>query len=145
MGIEISTYFDLLGSILSRVSSNHDDYFHCESIVRKWADYSNTNEIKENDLNLKDLLLFLHVPRTGGRTYFHWWVPFFFFCLDSNCMLVWNEVFLLICMHSLTASWESFMLVLWNVHAPTTNYILIQGISPYFRLFYFAKIIHWVV
>ncbi|XP_042413984.1 protein-tyrosine sulfotransferase-like isoform X8 [Zingiber officinale] len=59
------------GSILCRVSSNHDDYFRCESIVRKWADNSNQNEIKENDLNLKDLLLFLHVPRTGGRTYFH--------------------------------------------------------------------------
>ncbi|XP_042413980.1 protein-tyrosine sulfotransferase-like isoform X5 [Zingiber officinale] len=58
-------------SILCRVSSNHDDYFRCESIVRKWADNSNQNEIKENDLNLKDLLLFLHVPRTGGRTYFH--------------------------------------------------------------------------
>ncbi|KAG6491071.1 hypothetical protein ZIOFF_052403 [Zingiber officinale] len=71
MGIEISTYFDLLGSILCRVSSNHDDYFRCESIVRKWADNSNQNEIKESDLNLKDLLLFLHVPRTGGRTYFH--------------------------------------------------------------------------
>ncbi|XP_042418651.1 protein-tyrosine sulfotransferase-like isoform X4 [Zingiber officinale] len=61
----------LLGSILCRVSSNHDDYFRCESIVRKWADNSNQNEIKESDLNLKDLLLFLHVPRTGGRTYFH--------------------------------------------------------------------------
>lgn len=48
-----------------------DDFYHCESIVRKWAQSSAYNGIKENKLTLKDLLFFLHVPRTGGRSYYH--------------------------------------------------------------------------
>nr|XP_018680681.1 PREDICTED: protein-tyrosine sulfotransferase-like isoform X4 [Musa acuminata subsp. malaccensis] len=53
------------------VSSSEDDYFRCESVVRNWADASSERGIKEDELTLKDILFFLHVPRTGGRTYFH--------------------------------------------------------------------------
>ncbi|XP_038970955.1 protein-tyrosine sulfotransferase [Phoenix dactylifera] len=60
-----------LVSTLSPVSSNGNDYFHCESIVRNWADFSSESGIREDKSTLKDLLFFLHVPRTGGRTYFH--------------------------------------------------------------------------
>jgi len=54
------------------VSSN--DFFHCESTVKNWAKASGNNGVKEDKFTLKDLLFFLHVPRTGGRTYFHWYV-----------------------------------------------------------------------
>ncbi|CAL5044480.1 unnamed protein product [Urochloa decumbens] len=48
-----------------------DGYGHCEGVVRGWAD-SSTGRDKDGDkLSLKDLLFFLHIPRTGGRTYFH--------------------------------------------------------------------------
>ncbi|XP_065015789.1 protein-tyrosine sulfotransferase-like isoform X3 [Musa acuminata AAA Group] len=61
-----------LASTLLLVSCGQDDYFHCESVVRNWAEYSSEDKTKEGELTLKDLLFFLHVPRTGGRTYFHW-------------------------------------------------------------------------
>lgn len=53
---------------------NYDDYENCRAIVKTWADES-LHELEggteqERGL-LKDLLFFLHVPRTGGRTYFH--------------------------------------------------------------------------
>ncbi|WOL17143.1 protein-tyrosine sulfotransferase-like isoform X2 [Canna indica] len=53
------------------VSSSEDDYYHCESLVRHWANSSSEKGIKEDELTLKDLLFFLHIPRTGGRAYFH--------------------------------------------------------------------------
>ncbi|XP_064974202.1 protein-tyrosine sulfotransferase-like isoform X1 [Musa acuminata AAA Group] len=60
-----------VASTLLLVSCGEDDYFHCESVVRNWAEYSSEDRTKEGELTLKDLLFFLHVPRTGGRTYFH--------------------------------------------------------------------------
>ncbi|XP_054811373.1 protein-tyrosine sulfotransferase-like isoform X3 [Prosopis cineraria] len=39
--------------------------------VRNWAHSSLDKEIREDKHTLRDLLFFLHVPRTGGRTYFH--------------------------------------------------------------------------
>ncbi|WOK96846.1 protein-tyrosine sulfotransferase-like isoform X2 [Canna indica] len=60
-----------IGLIPLLVSSSNDDYFHCERVVRNWADYSTESQTKEDDLTLKDILFFLHIPRTGGRTYFH--------------------------------------------------------------------------
>ncbi|KAK1283069.1 Protein-tyrosine sulfotransferase [Acorus calamus] len=53
------------------VSCAANDFEHCESTVLKWAASSSDNGSKEDRLTLKDLLFFLHVPRTGGRTYFY--------------------------------------------------------------------------
>ncbi|THG13445.1 hypothetical protein TEA_020982 [Camellia sinensis var. sinensis] len=57
----------------SAVSASHskDDYQHCESTVNKWASSSIDLEVKEDKHILRDLLFFLHIPRTGGRTYFY--------------------------------------------------------------------------
>ncbi|CAB4313061.1 unnamed protein product [Prunus armeniaca] len=48
-----------------------NDFEHCERVVKKWAFSSLQQEVKEDKHTLRDLLFFLHVPRTGGRTYFH--------------------------------------------------------------------------
>lgn len=53
---------------------NYGDYGHCKAIVKTWADESLQElegETEQQRVLLKDLLFFLHVPRTGGRTYFH--------------------------------------------------------------------------
>ncbi|XP_010488273.1 PREDICTED: protein-tyrosine sulfotransferase isoform X1 [Camelina sativa] len=49
------------------------DFGHCERVVKNWADSSSSREehVNNDKRSLKDLLFFLHVPRTGGRTYFH--------------------------------------------------------------------------
>ncbi|GJN29599.1 hypothetical protein PR202_gb17840 [Eleusine coracana subsp. coracana] len=52
-------------------SDDDDDYKRCEGVVKGWADSSAANENGADKLSLKDLLFFLHIPRTGGRTYFH--------------------------------------------------------------------------
>ncbi|KAG2609533.1 hypothetical protein PVAP13_4KG048366 [Panicum virgatum] len=57
-------------ALLPLVSSD-DGYRHCERVVRGWADSSTGREKDGDKLSLKDLLFFLHIPRTGGRTYFH--------------------------------------------------------------------------
>ncbi|KAI0513562.1 hypothetical protein KFK09_009587 [Dendrobium nobile] len=51
-------------------SKGEDDFSYCESMVRKWAKSSAGNRNKADKLTLKDFLFFLHVPRTGGRTYY---------------------------------------------------------------------------
>ncbi|XP_043702627.1 protein-tyrosine sulfotransferase-like isoform X4 [Telopea speciosissima] len=51
--------------------STEKDFVHCESTVKKWAASSLDAEVKEDRHTLRDLLFFLHIPRTGGRTYFH--------------------------------------------------------------------------
>ncbi|XP_020580821.1 protein-tyrosine sulfotransferase [Phalaenopsis equestris] len=56
---------------LALASKGGDDFSRCENIVRKWAESSADNGIKADKLTLKDLLFFLHVPRTGGRTYYY--------------------------------------------------------------------------
>lgn len=50
------------------------DFGHCERLVKRWADSSSSREehVNKDKRSLQDLLFFLHVPRTGGRTYFHW-------------------------------------------------------------------------
>ncbi|XP_024017107.1 protein-tyrosine sulfotransferase isoform X1 [Morus notabilis] len=58
-------------SVWVNASTFSDDYGHCERIVQKWAFSSLEEEAKEDKHTLRDLLFFLHVPRTGGRTYFH--------------------------------------------------------------------------
>ncbi|EPS72408.1 hypothetical protein M569_02350, partial [Genlisea aurea] len=47
------------------------DYTRCEYIVKNWASSSINSEVHNNKLVLRDLLFFLHIPRTGGRTYFY--------------------------------------------------------------------------
>ncbi|KAJ7981008.1 protein-tyrosine sulfotransferase [Quillaja saponaria] len=61
----------LLGLVLAEASSITKDFGYCERIVRKWAYSSLDQEVREDKHTLRDLLFFLHVPRTGGRTYFH--------------------------------------------------------------------------
>ncbi|KAE9461267.1 hypothetical protein C3L33_06860, partial [Rhododendron williamsianum] len=96
----------LLGCAFSKISASlvKDDYEHCKNTVNKWASSSPDLEVKEEKHRLRDLLFFLHVPRTGGRTYFHWTfllahhsVPLHFFhlnvyicvlCSKHNCRLL---------------------------------------------------------
>ncbi|XP_030546225.1 protein-tyrosine sulfotransferase-like [Rhodamnia argentea] len=47
------------------------DFGHCESVVKRWTSSAPSLEVKADNHALRDLLFFLHVPRTGGRTYFH--------------------------------------------------------------------------
>jgi hypothetical protein len=50
-----------------------DGHARCEGAVRRWAESAGGEGDNGGDkLSLKDLLFFLHIPRTGGRTYFHW-------------------------------------------------------------------------
>lgn len=49
-----------------------DGYKQCEHTVKNWASFSAESEVSGDQHALRDLLLFLHVPRTGGRTYYHW-------------------------------------------------------------------------
>ncbi|PWA99758.1 heparan sulfate 6-sulfotransferase/Protein-tyrosine sulfotransferase [Artemisia annua] len=51
-------------------SSSAYDFEHCENTVKKWASSSLHSDTKDGHI-LKDMLFFLHVPRTGGRTYFY--------------------------------------------------------------------------
>ncbi|XP_058094491.1 protein-tyrosine sulfotransferase-like isoform X2 [Magnolia sinica] len=53
------------------VVSAKDDFVQCESTVKNWATSSFNYRVKGDKLTLRDLLFFLHVPRTGGRTYYH--------------------------------------------------------------------------
>ncbi|KAI3722025.1 hypothetical protein L2E82_33049 [Cichorium intybus] len=51
-------------------SSSAYEFEHCKNTVKQWASSSLHSNIKDGHI-LKDLLFFLHVPRTGGRTYFY--------------------------------------------------------------------------
>ncbi|CAN6884060.1 unnamed protein product [Brassica oleracea] len=65
-------WFILLASVL--VSFAELEFGHCERVVKEWADTSSSREEHPPNIDkrsLQDLLFFLHVPRTGGRTYFH--------------------------------------------------------------------------
>ncbi|XP_058101740.1 protein-tyrosine sulfotransferase-like isoform X2 [Magnolia sinica] len=59
-----------VASALTIESSTKDDLLQCESIVKNWAASSLIDGVQGDKLKLRDLLFFLHVPRTGGRTYF---------------------------------------------------------------------------
>lgn len=52
-------------------SVGDDGYKQCEHTVKNWASFSAESEVSGDQHALRDLLLFLHVPRTGGRTYYH--------------------------------------------------------------------------
>ncbi|KAL4576950.1 hypothetical protein LXL04_013051 [Taraxacum kok-saghyz] len=51
-------------------SSSAYEFEHCKNTVKQWASSSLHSNIKDGHI-LQDLLFFLHVPRTGGRTYFY--------------------------------------------------------------------------
>ncbi|KZV35170.1 protein-tyrosine sulfotransferase-like [Dorcoceras hygrometricum] len=69
--LEIIVFLLLSVSIHVRVSSIDDNYEQCENIVKNWASSSLDADIKGDKHELRDLLFFLHIPRTGGRTYLH--------------------------------------------------------------------------
>lgn len=71
--LKLSILLLLLGSayVSANASPLKNDYGHCERVVKRWAFSSLQQEVKEDKHTLRDLLFFLHVPRTGGRTYFH--------------------------------------------------------------------------
>ncbi|KAK9058600.1 hypothetical protein SSX86_023442 [Deinandra increscens subsp. villosa] len=64
--------FVLLLMLLAVVYPSTDalDFEHCKNSVKQWASSSLHSDTKNGHI-LKDLLFFLHIPRTGGRTYFH--------------------------------------------------------------------------
>lgn len=68
-------WLTLVGSVLVSSFAEELEFGHCERVVKKWAETSSTSSGEEDPnkdkRSLKDLLFFLHVPRTGGRTYFH--------------------------------------------------------------------------
>lgn len=77
-----SSALNIMGTLLLFVltgdsvlgAGNYGDYGHCKAIVKTWADESLQELVggtEQERALLKDLLFFLHVPRTGGRTYFH--------------------------------------------------------------------------
>ncbi|PKI63855.1 hypothetical protein CRG98_015738 [Punica granatum] len=55
----------------ANASPDKFNFGHCEKIVKRWASSAVNQEAKADAHTLRDLLFFLHVPRTGGRTYFH--------------------------------------------------------------------------
>ncbi|KAL6204846.1 hypothetical protein ACLB2K_022113 [Fragaria x ananassa] len=70
--LKLSILLLLLGfAYVSVNASTFKNYGHCERVVKRWAFSSLEQEVKEDKHTLRDLLFFLHIPRTGGRTYFH--------------------------------------------------------------------------
>uniref|UniRef100_A0A7N0RCR5 Sulfotransferase n=1 Tax=Kalanchoe fedtschenkoi TaxID=63787 RepID=A0A7N0RCR5_KALFE len=51
--------------------SQDDGYGQCERTVMEWKSAALDVDVKEDKHKLQELLFFLHVPRTGGRSYFH--------------------------------------------------------------------------
>ncbi|KAL1817097.1 protein-tyrosine sulfotransferase-like isoform X1 [Daucus carota subsp. sativus] len=62
----------LLLLLLTRIGNafTHKSFDQCETIVKNWKS-SSLSDVREDKHVLKHLLFFLHVPRTGGRTYYH--------------------------------------------------------------------------
>ncbi|KAL8501424.1 hypothetical protein ACS0TY_020818 [Phlomoides rotata] len=59
-------------SVTIKASVADDGYEQCERAVKNWASSNSVDsEVRDDKHALRDLLFFLHVPRTGGRTYFH--------------------------------------------------------------------------
>ncbi|VFQ81495.1 unnamed protein product [Cuscuta campestris] len=61
----------LLSASTTKASDTIDSFDQCENTVKNWASSSLESEISRDNHQLRDLLFFLHIPRTGGRTYFH--------------------------------------------------------------------------
>ncbi|CAN0916385.1 Protein-tyrosine sulfotransferase [Linum grandiflorum] len=61
----------LLAFAVASVLADEDGFGRCETAVKAWASSALEQEAKVDKHRLRELLFFLHVPRTGGRTYFH--------------------------------------------------------------------------
>lgn len=61
----------MLSGFVLFCASVKGDFGDCERVVKDWAASSLVGEVTEEKYTLRDLLFFLHIPRTGGRTYFH--------------------------------------------------------------------------
>lgn len=55
----------------SSTSPVEKQFEHCQRVVKTWAASSLHQGINKDKHTLQDLLFFLHVPRTGGRSYYH--------------------------------------------------------------------------
>lgn len=71
-GSYLLKFLGFFSFIIACVSAIGNDFGRCENVVKKWASASLEQQVTEDKHTLQDLLFFLHVPRTGGRTYFHW-------------------------------------------------------------------------
>ncbi|KAM7496778.1 hypothetical protein LguiA_021192 [Lonicera macranthoides] len=71
--LRVALLLVLLGFASSTIKESlpEDDFENCENTVKLWASSSLHLDVKEDSHILRDLLFFLHIPRTGGRTYFH--------------------------------------------------------------------------
>ncbi|KAI4373533.1 hypothetical protein MLD38_011652 [Melastoma candidum] len=69
--ISPALHLALLVFLLGRACASVNDFGRCERVVKEWARTVQDTESKEDKHSLRDLLFFLHVPRTGGRTYFY--------------------------------------------------------------------------
>lgn len=86
--LSVTSVFKLSFSVGTiKASAADDGYKQCEYIVKKWASSSVDSKIKEDKHALRDLLFFLHVPRTGGRTYFHWYNFYWYYCALSHDLM----------------------------------------------------------
>ncbi|KAL6510923.1 hypothetical protein OROGR_022047 [Orobanche gracilis] len=67
-------------AIAIKASVTDVGYKQCEHAVNKWASSSSSTDssVKGDKQSLRDLLFFLHVPRTGGRTYFHCFLKYLY-------------------------------------------------------------------
>ncbi|XP_049936682.1 protein-tyrosine sulfotransferase-like [Nymphaea colorata] len=69
-------------------SSHEEDFESCESVVLGWRDGSisdGSTTIEAQQSSLQNLLFFLHVPRSGGRSFFHCFLRHLFRNLECPC------------------------------------------------------------
>ncbi|XP_078161994.1 protein-tyrosine sulfotransferase-like [Carex rostrata] len=79
-------------SSVVQVSSIDDSYVQCERVVNKWAELSAQENVKiEDKLTLRDLLFFLHIPRTGGRTYYQCFLKKLY-TFDQECARSYDKI-----------------------------------------------------
>ncbi|CAM8886362.1 unnamed protein product [Rhodiola kirilowii] len=71
MDLAVKFFLSLLLLEFVVVTLGQDDYSVCERVVTEWKSAALDVDVKEDKHRLQELLFFLHVPRTGGRTYFH--------------------------------------------------------------------------
>ncbi|XP_068666545.1 protein-tyrosine sulfotransferase-like [Aristolochia californica] len=53
------------------IVQSQNGFEYCENTVMNWVNNALADGPTGDKLTLRDLLFFIHIPRTGGRTYFH--------------------------------------------------------------------------